>query len=316
MPEFDTVPPEQTAPLFIIGAPRSGTTFLSSFFGKTRYGYPFESHFIPKAYEMCLNGTDLNDYHQFEKVFQIIQKERAIMQYAGYQCPKKTYDSLSKPISLTKLIDFFCFAATGRDKPSWGDKTPWYIKRLNILHDIYPTAKFVFIFRDGRDVACSLLQKPWGPNNIYACAKLWVDHNFSHKSLISSLESKHNLISVSYEELIDSPEETIRSIFQFINEPINKDVFDKIVGTTKKGNYFKWKKRLTKRQVEVFESIAHAELKELGYETMFDDKPILNKLNELWLVAHEYFYRAIHLFKLNVIDTVLIKFGRKEPFAD
>lgn len=37
-------------------------------------------------------------------------------------------------------------------------------------------SKVIYITRDGRDVALSLMQQPWGPGNIYACAKLWKNY--------------------------------------------------------------------------------------------------------------------------------------------
>ena len=37
--------------VFILGAPRSGTTFLASLLTHTRFKAPFETHFIPKFYK-------------------------------------------------------------------------------------------------------------------------------------------------------------------------------------------------------------------------------------------------------------------------
>ena len=43
----------------------------------------------------------------------------------------------------------------------WGDKTPGHLVHLPLLQQLYPRLRVVHIVRDGRDVACSLLDKKW-----------------------------------------------------------------------------------------------------------------------------------------------------------
>ena len=67
---------------------------------------------------------------------------------------------------------FAAYAAT-RGKPRYADKTPHYVSHLPRLAARFPEARFVHVVRDGRDVALSLLEVPWGPDAIEDAALHW-----------------------------------------------------------------------------------------------------------------------------------------------
>src|SRR6478672_851702 len=58
----------------------------------------------------------------------------------------------------------FAAYAAARGKPRYADKTPHYVSHLPELAARFPEAQFVHVVRDGRDVALSLLEVPWGPD--------------------------------------------------------------------------------------------------------------------------------------------------------
>ena len=47
-----------------------------------------------------------------------------------------------------------------------GDKTPGYVKEIDLLHELWPEARFVHLVRDGRDVCLSLLDWARAPRNV------------------------------------------------------------------------------------------------------------------------------------------------------
>lgn len=301
-------------PLFILGCPRSGTTFLSQLIQFTDYGEPVESHFITKYYPEFTNVHEEVDEKFLVGIVRKILSERAIMQWqlnieaeeVVNQLPKKSYKA---------VIDYLFslrFSRLGCDL--WSDKTPHYILNFETIYDLYPNAKYVFIIRDGRDVALSLLKMSWGPNNIYYCAKLWEECNRWSQRL-QSLKDENRLFFVQYEDLLDNIEDRAKKLYEFVGVNYPTEEVDKIISGVKSGNYNKWKTSMTKRQIRVFESIAGQTLGKFGYELSSEQKPVPVFWGYIYQL-HNFLLRLKFLFVINVIDGFKIKFLGKQPFAE
>jgi len=174
---------DATEQVFILGAPRSGTTFTASLLNETRFGVPVETHFIPKYLDKLDSYGNLDVRANFCTLVQDILRERPVAQWRLALLPERLFEKLEEPRSYPNIINAL-FAARDESTPSaWGDKTPWYINRLASLAEIFPKARFIYVIRDGRDVALSLLNREWGPNNLYACAKYWSELNLSNPAI-------------------------------------------------------------------------------------------------------------------------------------
>ena len=59
------------------------------------------------------------------------------------------------------------FAATAQARPETdrfqGDKTPNYVYALNLSREIFPEARFIYVMRDGRDAAASIIAQKMQP---------------------------------------------------------------------------------------------------------------------------------------------------------
>ena len=58
-------------------------------------------------------------------------------------------------------------------KARWGDKTPRYVESIPFISGLFPDARFVHLVRDGRDVALSYANVPFGPKTVARAASLW-----------------------------------------------------------------------------------------------------------------------------------------------
>ena len=150
------------SPVFIIGCPRSGTTLLARFLQPTHYGSPVETHFITKYYEKIPKYGALKKKQNFMLLMKDILSERPIMQWKLDIDIEEFWAGL-KRYDYREIIDRLCMMRfTSKGKTSWGDKTPIYILDLEIIYRLFPDAKYLYIVKDGRDVALSLMQVPWG----------------------------------------------------------------------------------------------------------------------------------------------------------
>ena len=301
--------------MFIVGSPRSGTTFLASLMSPTKYGAPVETHFITKFYKKLNSYGDINQYSNFKKLVEHILKERPILQWELNYDILKMYDELKDNMSYANICSNIILKRfNSMGKENWGDKTPMYIDDLEIIVSLFPKAKYIYIVRDGRDVALSLLEKDWGPNNVYACAKYWSHSNRAEQRMDTVFETG-NFLSLKYEDLLINTQAKIEQIYQFLDEPYPTGDAAKLIKTTLKNNAFKWKSRLSARQNQIFEHVAHKELLMHGYEVI-NKTTTLNILQRYIYVMHDKFMLGIQLFKLNVIDGIRIKFFGMQPFAD
>lgn len=304
-----------TEPVFILGAPRSGTTFLSSLLDSTSYGAPFETQFITKYFKKLDNYGDLNVLMNFSGLVKDILDERAVMQWNLDIDIPSFFEEFNGDVTYSKLVDKLCLKAAGKKGlTSWGDKTPHYLADIEIIYELFPDSKYIYIVRDGRDVALSLLNKGWGPNNIFTCAKYWVDLN-KENGCLDKIKGKGNLFFLKYEDLLDNVEFYVKNIYEFLGTKIDIGKHHQYSNRVLKGNYNKWKSKLSDSQIKVFELVAADTLNRFGYKASHN-KGKIPFLLKLIYQFHDKVFRFKHLFKLNVIDTIKIKYFGKEPFAE
>lgn len=107
----------------------------------------------------------------------------------------------------------------------WGDKTPIYSSYVDLIHRIFPRARFVHIIRDGRDVALSMLDK-WGHElhiDIYFAARNWVRR--IHQAQTSGAQLGPELFhELRYEDLVREPEAQLRGLCHFLGEPYTPEM--------------------------------------------------------------------------------------------
>lgn len=82
---------------------------------------------------------------------------------------------------LDEVIDPLCRA---QGAGSWVEMTPPNAKAIHTLSRMLPTALFVHMARDGRDVASSVARRSWGPNDVPGALVWWGKQMMAiHKSV-------------------------------------------------------------------------------------------------------------------------------------
>jgi len=301
-------------PLFIVGCPRSGTSLLSQLLRESRWGCRSESHFIAKYFKRLPRYGDLAVAENRAKLLRDILGERPVMQWKlGIDPAEFTRDPATADYAT--LVDRLCTARVNKwGLSAWGDKTPHYIFEMHLLDRLFPQALFLNVIRDGRDVTLSLLEKPWGPKNVYACAAFWARCTMETPALRRLRQTKR-LMDVRYETLLAEPVETMRGIYEFLGEPFDAEKLGPMLRAVKGDNFDKWKEKLSPRQLRTFEGVAGDTLERLGYRRAIPPR----KLGFLLRVAgwtDNAVRRAIFLFRLNTWDAFRIRFLGAEPFGD
>lgn len=301
--------------LFIFGAPRSGTTFLASLLKETPFGAPFETQFIIKYFHRLANYGDLNIVENLSRLVADVSQERAVMQWGVKLDAAAILSEMGGQFDYARFVDIVCGdAARLMGSVYWGDKTPAYLQEPEVIIDLFPDAKFLYIIRDGRDVALSLLEKIWGPGNTYACAEYWDRLNSPNTSL-QKLQEEGKLFVLRYEDLLDDCSKLARKIYDFVGYEADDVLIEKHAANVIPGNYDKWRIKMSRNQVKVFESVAGETLERFGYECVYGTGEIGFFRRSIYRL-HNLYLRCWHLFVINVVDGIKIRFFGKQPFAD
>jgi hypothetical protein len=178
-------------------------------------------------------------------------------------------------------------------KPRWGDKTPIYVLSMPMLADLFPHAKFVHLIRDGRDVALSYLSIPMFTGGIWSASKRWRDWVTAGVDSGTSLGSDRYM-EVRYEALVSRPESELRKVCAFLRLGFDPRMlrfyaqadrrleeaspqwvpFQTKVSLPPQVSVRDWKMQMSRRDVEIFESVAGPLLAELGYERAVPKVPL------------------------------------------
>lgn len=301
-------------PLFILGCPRSGTTLLAELVGRTPYGKPTETQFIVKYWLEIDRYGDLSDDARLDALTERILAERAVMQWKLETTPSEIRARCEER-SYVGLVDAIMgLRAEKRGYPGWGDKTPHYTFRPEIVDRLYPRARYLFIVRDGRDVALSLLGRRWGPNNFFSCAEYWADCN-KDSDLLNRLEAEGRLLRIRYEDLLEDPEPRVRTLYEFLDHPISEEDLSGLAASIRSENRQKWKSRMSDDQIELFENVAGDCLRRFGYPVTHPQRELSGATCLRWRL-HDRTMRFIEFVRSNTIDAVRIRFFGAEPFAE
>lgn len=167
--------------------------------------------------------------------------------------------------------------------PGWCSKEPGLFRYIPKIAEYVPTAKFVYLVRDGRDVASSLLRGHLHQFHVYFAAHYWA---FSQRSCLSALADPvlhGRMYLLKYENLIDSPEDEVRDLMRFIGLEFEDQQLqfyqdDRVLDHSRRSRFWKnlarpidgknrgmYRKTLGIKNIEIFESVAWAEMEALGY---------------------------------------------------
>lgn len=207
-------------PIFIVGVHRSGTTLLRYMLNSGgRIYIPPESDFIPRFF-LGKTAVSLTSAH-LDNMLRIIFRYRFVREWQG---PPPTAAELlaemQSPTPAAFLDALYGRYARQHHAGRWGDKTPIYSSYMDLLAELFPQAQFIYLVRDGRDVALSMLQKwPDKPHfDLYFAARKWAQRTRQVQAAAQKLDGSR-FYQLYYEELVQNPEHHLQKICQFLDEP-------------------------------------------------------------------------------------------------
>jgi hypothetical protein len=281
--------------LFIVGATRSGNTLLQRLVdAHPAIAVVDETHWIPKWLE---RGKGLTPDGRATPA--LVRRLADHPRFARWKIPLERLEALvangSRPPYAEFVSRFFDLYGEVRGKRLVGDKTPRYVRDIPTLHALWPSAKFVHIIRDGRDVCLSAnawrkayklrRRYPTWSSDPVATAAAWWDWLVRLGRADGSRLGPERYHEVRYERLVADPGAECEALCGFLGVAYDDAMLrfhegraQDDPGLDAKGAWLPvtpglrdWRTQMPREEVEHFEAVAGALLDELGYPLVAAD---------------------------------------------
>jgi hypothetical protein len=267
--------------LFIIGAPRSGTTWLQAMLG---------------AHPLICTTDELKLFDFFTGPWAKSWDYLIELQQDVHGARRHGLTALWSKDEFWRFLREFLeriYTLVLKRKPEAAvilDKTPGYAEYVEHINWLIPEAKFIHLIRDGRDVVVSLQMasqgwgRLWAPKKVASAAALW------KSTVLAARKGRQygdRYMEVRYEELLTNGAQVLSSIFEFVPVPataataaaiLRDHDFQKMKqegagvqryglpeGFFREGRAGDWKSRLTPKERYFVHETAGDLLCELGY---------------------------------------------------
>ena len=276
----------QERPIFLVGAARSGTTLLRFMLSShPRLYIPPQSDFIPHLFRRHPQEP-LTRQGAIRAAEYIFAAHPFIKDWRDERPdPAAFVDALPDRRAATLLEAIYVCYARQHGAERWGDKSPSYTGYMDLLDRLFPTAQFIHIIRDGRDVALSTLETFKEGNlhvDMYFAAWTW------KRRVRTALACGRRLgperyCALHYEQLVAEPERHLRDLCDFLGETFTpamlepqrqarerlspKGVHAAVRNPVTTSRAGRWREGMSAVDQRLFHAVAGDLLEELGYDT-------------------------------------------------
>ena len=271
-------------PVFIVGAPRSGTTLMAVLLDRHSNisigpETQFFTEFIPQNWAEKQPET-----HE-----QLVDSALAFKRIADFSFDRdqllhhfKNYD-LTVANLLRAIIEVH---AMRNSKSRPGEKSPQHLQHVPMILDHIPEAKILCVLRDGRDVVRSLMETPWAiPNNPRRLRLFCIRWNDAVERTVyyKKTLSPDRFMIVKFEDVLRQPRPELERICNFLGEEFEETQLEPaqpssvIPGWEKQwkskasemldsGRIEAWRKSSDQKQIWIMNSMMGTMLERMGYK--------------------------------------------------
>jgi hypothetical protein len=288
----------ETSPVFIVGAPRSGTTLLQLMLASHSNFYSLpETHFFTYIVpNISIKSLYSNNF--FEHFFNLLETKPKI--FFSEKEREAVIENVSQDISIKKLLEAIVVQHKEKNNLTgtrWIEKTPRHVNHLDDIFSYWSDAKVINIFRDPRDSISSFHSKYHFSNRIANFIDIYRRIK-KYKTCISSRNEckSKNISDIFYEELVGNPQEQLKTVMNFLEDEFEDVQIEEFSAVYKSsvapGENHKrmaqagkiidrrhvWKERLDSDELWLIEKTCKEEMELLGYDRMSVNLPVIQKI--------------------------------------
>lgn len=267
-------------PVFLIGSERSGTTLLRLMLDHhPRIAFCFEFEYA--VTQIADDGTypDIESYRSW-------LKHDRVFQLAAF--------NIADGLDFEALLNSFLIQKRSGEGKEIVGATVHY--QFHKLRKVWPNARYIYLFRDGRDVAASIARLGWA-GNVYAAADWWLAAEQEWVDMRPGL-APQDWIEVRYRDLIANTQSQLRRICEFLGVEYSEKMLNYARTSTYRSPdsslIEQWRK-MPKRDVQLLESKLGNQLLSRGYRLSGYPRvtvyPLLQRYLYLHSRAHSFLFR-------------------------
>jgi hypothetical protein len=243
---------------------------------------PPESHFIPKLWadrDRYGSGGRLERPKDF--LLDLASEARFRSWDLPIQAVRDELERVEAPTLAQGIGAAFAAFARANGKSAWGDKTPKYVDHIELISKLFPTARFVHLVRDGRDVALSVLDMERLHAHAATAAKVWARQVAGGRAAGRALGDARYL-ELRYEDLLEDGPGEIRRVCAFLGIPFRQVMLKHEGGALERiperqrGMHRRlalpptkglrdWRSQMSSGELAEWESVAGPQLEAFGY---------------------------------------------------
>ena len=267
-------------PLFIVGAQRSGTTFLGERCGR------FDGVIVtPEAQVMqrllALGGAPLT-HREAQHIAHIVRQDFRFwtmgITYGKTQMIAKLEAQGGFGLARA-LLETYRDSLDLENARTWVEHSPENLLELHWLMAQLPEAKVVHIVRDGRGILSSFRGLDWGPYSARRVADYWLSSVMTGAALSARFPDR--VMSVRYEDILSDEAAELGRIAQFAGlgsarkgapqeasfalPEFTKKQHSLVGGAVESSRAEAWRTALSPRDIEIFEHFAGVGLHHFDY---------------------------------------------------
>lgn len=246
------MPSTENDPIFIVGAERSGTTMFRL---------------------MLDHHPQITVVPEFEYVVDMLAGGKewpSIEAFHSYLRSDRIF--LAQKFTIDTELDYPALATSFINQQLLREKKSFILavvhRNFDKLKRIWPSARYIHIVRDPRDVARSCIHMGWA-GNVWAGTERWIDAENTWRHLKMQLLS-HLHLEIREEDLVGNPEKVLQNVCGFIGVEYNRRMleYDRFTTYTKPDPnlIYQWKQKLTEKEIQLVESRVGVMLTDAGYQ--------------------------------------------------
>ena len=285
--------------IFIIGAPRSGTTLLQSIICSQSSFFTLPDTFFFSVI-IPLLGVEYSNPNKAVNSddIKIIEDKFHLMNGFKINLCSKMHDNMTIRDAFECLVQEF----NADNKEFWVEKTPSHAMYMLAINRFYPDAKFIHIIRDPVDSVGSMMAlrpavSDFRIRYLRVCSnlsKMWENHI----SAVLKYPYQDNVLHVFYEELVLYPHDNVQNICKFLGVPFEEKMLisfhekaknfilseynqhqqDNLIKGFNREAVHKWRKKLSPYTVWMIQQNVNGLAQYLGYYTSRSPKSSIKKI--------------------------------------
>ncbi|MDV3350007.1 sulfotransferase [Leptolyngbyaceae cyanobacterium CCMR0082] len=273
--------------ILMIGTQRSGSNLMRLMLNQIpMIEAPHPPHILQRLMPLMSAYEDLSDASTFAQLVDDVCRliELNPVPWEGVVLDRQDITNRCTQNTLVAVFSaVYDVLAETRGAETWCCKSLANVHYVPEINEYLPKAKYLYLYRDGRDVAVSFKKAVIGQKHFYHIAQDWAKAQRAALKMREKFD-ENQFFSISYESLTGSPEESLKALCKFLeveyspsmmsfhesseakNTASSSSLWNNVTKPIMNQNTKKFLTQASEEDVKIFELVAGDVLDALGYE--------------------------------------------------